>query len=123
MAGAVVLAVGLTGCVAAPPHDPSPTVTVTVTPQPTGGTDEASGQFDPGESSAFAKQSTCALGEAGIALLVAGGTAAQAFASLLVENVDDGRIRELAMRVRDGSDTADIRAELSERLTAYCAVR
>lgn len=123
MPGAVMLAVGLSGCVPAAPLEPSPTVTVTVTAQPTESSDAASEQPDPSESSAFAKQSTCALGEAGIALLVAGGTAAQAFASLVVEHVDDGRIRELATRVRDGSDTADIRAELSERLTAYCTVR
>lgn len=111
---------GLSGCVVQGSPVPGPTVTVTVTlPPETPSMPEAT---DPGEPSAsYAKASTCALGESGIALLSAGGKAAQAFAALIAEHVDDQDIKHLAERVRDATDTDETRKELAAKLDVYCA--
>lgn len=115
LAAATALVAALSGCVTAAPG-PAPTVTVTVTPTP------APEPSSTSAASSYAKESTCALGEAGIALLVAGGTAAQAFASLVAEHVDDPEIRRLAEQVRDAADTAETRDELAEKLGEYCEI-
>lgn len=116
MAAAVLVAAfGLSGCVVQ--GAPAPTVTVTVTATPEA-VPEVTNTGEP--ASSYAQQSTCALGEAGIAALVAGGKAAQAFAALVAEHVDDPEIERLAERVRDATDTAEIRDELVTRLTSYC---
>lgn len=113
VAVAMLAALGLSGCIVQ--GSPAPTVTVTVTAPP-----EAVPET-PGEpASSYAKQSTCALGEAGIAGLVAGGKAAQAFAALVAEHVDDPDLKRLAERVRDATDTAEIRDELAAKLRTYC---
>lgn len=113
IAVAAAVALVVSGCGPGAPV-PTVTVTVTVTPDPVADSPRES------EASALAKQSTCALGEAGILLIVAGGTAAQAVAELVAVHADDPRIRELAGHVRDGSDTSAVRQELAERLETYC---
>jgi len=98
---------------------PAPTVTVTVTaappaPEPT--------PTSTGEAPmAYAADAACAIGEAGINIIVAGGKAAQAIAALIAQTVGDADIRRLAERLRDGADTAEIRDELGERLRVLCA--
>lgn len=73
------------------------------------------------ETEDYANQAVCASADTTVKSLEGTGAGARAAASLIRDNAEDERIREVAQQVIDGNMDEDLREELADWVTNSCS--
>lgn len=73
------------------------------------------------ETKEYANQAVCASADTTVKSLEGTGAGARAAASLIRDNTEDERVREVAQEVIDGNMDENLRDELSEWVTNSCS--
>jgi len=73
------------------------------------------------ETKGYTNQALCVTGDATVSSLEGGGAAARAAASLVRDNTDNPRIRDISQRIINGDTDEALREELSQWVTNACS--